>query len=139
MTSARQNVTKEDGITQADPYDFGSGHADPVAALDPGLLFDTNTADYLAFLCGQDKDAFVEGYDTTCANLTAAGFSTDASQLNLPSIAIAELLEPETIFRTVTNATDFASEYTATIEAPEGFEVTVQTFDAPEMKQQVIH
>ena len=130
MTTARQNLTKEDGITQADPYDFGSGHADPVAALDPGLLFDTNTADYLAFLCGQDKDAFVEGYDTTCANLTAAGFSTDASQLNLPSIAIAELLEPETIFRTVTNATSFASEYTATIEAPEGFEVSVQTFDA---------
>lgn len=130
MTTARQNLTKEDGTTQADPFDFGSGHADPSVALDPGLLFDTNIADYLAFLCGQDKDAFVAGYDTSCANLTTAGFSTDASQLNLPSIAIAELLEPETIFRTVTNATSFASEYTATIEAPEGFTVSVQTFDA---------
>ena len=130
MTSARQNITKEDGITQADPFDFGSGHAAPVSALDPGLLFNTNINDYLAFLCGQDKDAFVSGYDTSCDQLTANGFTTDASQLNLPSIAIAELTEAETIFRTVSNATAISSSYTATVEAPAGFEVTVQTFDA---------
>ncbi len=130
MTTARQNLTKEDGTTQADPYDFGSGHVAPVAALDPGLLFDTNLADYLAFLCGQDKEAFVSGYDTSCADLTSTGFSTDASQLNLPSIAIAELLDPETIFRTVSNATPVASSYTATVEAPAGFDISVQTFDA---------
>jgi len=130
MTTARQNLTKEDGTTQADPYDFGSGHVAPVSALDPGLLFDTNLADYLAFLCGQDKEAFVSGYDTSCAQLKTDGFSTDASQLNLPSIAIAELLDPETIFRTVSNATNSASSYTASIEAPAGFEVSVKTFDA---------
>ncbi|MCP4324886.1 MAG: S8 family serine peptidase, partial [Alteromonadales bacterium] len=130
MTTARQNLTKEDGTTQADPYDYGSGHVAPVAALDPGLLFDTNLADYLAFLCGQEKDAFVASYDTSCADLANDGFSTDASQLNLPSIAIAELVEAETIFRTVTNATPIGSSYTATVEAPEGFEVSVQTFDA---------
>lgn len=130
MTTARQNLTKEDGTTQADPYDFGSGHVAPVSALDPGLLFDTNLADYLAFLCGQDKEAFVSGYDTTCADLATAGFNKDASQLNLPSIAIAELLEPETIFRTVSNATVAASSYTATIETPAGFDVSVKTFDA---------
>jgi len=130
MTTARQNLTKEDGATQANPYDFGSGHVAPVSALDPGLLFDTNLADYLGFLCGQDKEEFVSAYDTSCADLDAAGFSSDASQLNLPSIAIAELLEPETIFRTVSNATSIASSYTATIEAPAGFEVSVKTFDA---------
>jgi len=130
MTTARQDLTKEDGATPADPFDFGSGHAAPVSALDPGLLFDTNLADYLAFLCGQDKDAFVSGYDTSCAQLATDGHTTDASQLNLPSIAIAELLETETIFRTVSNATPIASSYSVTIEAPEGFEVSVQTYDA---------
>ena len=130
MTTARQDLTKEDGSTQADPYDFGSGHVAPVSALDPGLLFDTNLYDYLAFLCGQDKETFVSGYGTSCADLTTAGFSSDASQLNLPSIAIAELIEAETIFRTVSNATMAASSYTASVEAPEGFEVSVQTFDA---------
>lgn len=130
MTTARQDLTKEDGTTQADPYDFGSGHVAPVSALNPGLLFDANLGDYLAFLCGQDKEAFVSGYDTSCAELTDNGFSTDASQLNLPSIAIAELLDPETIFRTVSNADTEASSYTASIEAPEGFDVSVQTFDS---------
>ncbi len=130
MTTARQDLTKEDGATPADPYDFGSGHAEPVSALDPGLLFDTNLADHLAFLCGQGEDAFVESYNTTCATLTANGFSTDASQLNLPSIAIAELVADETIYRTVSNATNASSSYTATIEAPAGIEVNVQTFDA---------
>jgi hypothetical protein len=130
MTTARQNLTKEDGSTQADPYDFGSGHVAPVAALDPGLLFDTNLADYLAFLCGQNEENFVSGYDTSCADLASTGFSSDASQLNLPSIAIAELLAPETIFRTVSNATPIASSYTATVEAPAGFAISVQTFDA---------
>jgi hypothetical protein len=130
MTTSRQNLTKEDSLTPADPYDFGAGHVDPVSALDPGLLFDINTSDYLGFLCGQDKDNFVENYGLTCADLAAAGFSNDASQLNLPSIAIAELLAAETISRTVTNATSIASSYTATIEAPFGFNVTLQTFDA---------
>ncbi len=130
MTTARQNITKEDGSTQADPYDFGSGHAEPVSALDPGLLFDTNIGDYLAFLCGQDKAAFVEARGTTCAELEEMGHSQDASQLNLPSIAIAELLDAETIFRTVSNATNSASSYTATIETPEGFEISIATFDA---------
>jgi hypothetical protein len=129
MTTARQNVTKEDGTTQADPFDFGSGHVAPVSALDPGLLFDTNLADYLAFLCGQDNEPFVSGYDTSCDDLASTGFSTDASQLNLPSIAIAELLEPETIFRTVSNATSIASSYTAAIEAPAGFDIKIQTFN----------
>jgi len=130
MTTARQNLTKEDGSTQADPYDFGSGHADPVSALDPGLLFDTNIGDYLAFLCGQDKTDFVEARGTSCAELDEMGHSQDASQLNLPSIAISQLLEAETIFRTVSNATNVVSSYSATIEAPEGFVVTVATFDA---------
>ncbi len=130
MTTARQNLTKEDGSTPADPYDFGAGHVDPVSAMDPGLLFDANISDYLAFLCGQDEDDFVEARGTSCAELEGLGHSEDASQLNLASIAIAELLEPETIYRTVTNATGTASEYTAAIEAPEGFEVTVATFDS---------
>jgi hypothetical protein len=130
MTTARQNLTKEDGSTPADPYDFGAGHVVPVSAMDPGLLFDTNIGDYLAFLCGQDEDTFVEARGTSCSELESLGHSEDGSQLNIASIAIAELLTPETIFRTVTNATNQASEYTAFVEAPAGFDVTIATFDS---------
>lgn len=130
MTTARQNLTKEDGTTPADPYDFGAGHVDPVSAMDPGLLFDINIGDYLAFLCGQDEDSFVEANGISCGNLEALGYSEDASQLNLASIAISELFESETIFRTVSNATDMASDYTANIEAPDGFTLSLTTYDA---------
>lgn len=34
------------------PFDFGSGHVDPTAALDPGLVFDSYEPDWKHFLCG---------------------------------------------------------------------------------------
>ncbi|KAE8657058.1 Subtilisin-like protease SBT1.7 [Hibiscus syriacus] len=35
----------------ATPFDYGAGHVDPVAALDPGLVYDATIDDYLGFLC----------------------------------------------------------------------------------------
>lgn len=48
MTTARMNVVKEDGITKADAFDFGSGRLDLRRAGDPGITFDEEAADYLA-------------------------------------------------------------------------------------------
>lgn len=130
MTTARQNVLKEDQTGPADPYNFGAGHVDPVPALDPGLIYDLGTADYLGFLCGLEELDVVASYGVTCEQLESVGFSSDASQLNLPSIAVAELRDPEAVVRTVTNATDVESNYVASIEAPAGIEVTVATYDS---------
>ncbi|XP_023738965.1 subtilisin-like protease SBT1.7 [Lactuca sativa] len=33
------------------PFDHGSGHVDPVRAMDPGLVYDASANDYLGFLC----------------------------------------------------------------------------------------
>ena len=47
MTTARQDVRKEDGETRADPFDFGAGHVDPSgrasadgSVFNPGLVYD---------------------------------------------------------------------------------------------------
>ena len=52
MTTARQNVVKEDGVTPADPFDFGSGHINANKTLDPGLVYNVGTLEYLAASCG---------------------------------------------------------------------------------------
>lgn len=130
MTSARQNLTKEDASTPADPFDFGAGHTDPLASLTPGLTYDANINDYLGFLCGQGETNLVTSFGTTCADLEAAGFATDPSQLNYPSIGISELDAPEEISRTVTDITGAGGSYTVSLEAPAGIDVAVKTFDA---------
>ena len=119
MTTARQNLTKENGVTPADPFDFGAGHAVPNKATQPGLTYDIANNDYFAFLCGIGNSSFVANTTgVTCAQFEAAGYDTDPSQLNLPSMAIAELTGAETLTRVVTDVSGSGSVYTATVEAP---------------------
>jgi subtilisin family serine protease len=131
MTTAYQEgVTKEDGSTPADPFDFGAGHAAPNSAVDPGLIYDATTNDYYAFLCGSGNADFVEAdfFSGACNALENAGFPIDSSDLNLASIAIESLAETQTVRRYVNNVSDSVA-YTATVEAPAGVDVTVSVVD----------
>ncbi|GGA91173.1 hypothetical protein GCM10011369_36600 [Neiella marina] len=131
MTSSYQTVVKEDGVTPADPFDFGAGHAAPVAAMTPGLAYEANFFDYMAFMCGLQQEDFVAGISGySCQAYVNAEFDIDPSELNSASIAISELSETEDVLRTVTNVSTTDSVYTATIEAPAG--VDVQLFTAQE-------
>lgn len=130
MTTAYQGVTKEDGETPADPFDFGAGHAAPVQAMNPGLTYDAGYFDYMAFMCGLGETSFVaneSGY--ACSDYQAAGFSLDPSQLNYPSIAIGELASEQTVFRTVTDVSGNGGNYTVALEGLEGLDVSVVTYD----------
>ena len=53
MTTAYQEVMKEDGTTAADPFDMGAGHITPNSAVDPGLVYDAGLFEYAAFTCGK--------------------------------------------------------------------------------------
>ncbi|MBY5164477.1 S8 family peptidase [Salsipaludibacter albus] len=127
MTTARQDVTKEDAETPADPFDMGAGHVDPGKVVQPGSMFqpgivyDAGINDYFAFLCGT-TDAV---NPALCDQLTAAGFSTDASDLNLASIAMSAVAGPTTTSRTVTNVSGRPLNLKATVDAPAGFDVEV--------------
>jgi subtilisin family serine protease len=48
MTTAVASVVKEDGVTPADAFDFGSGRVDLSRAADPGFLFDESGANFVA-------------------------------------------------------------------------------------------
>jgi subtilisin family serine protease len=123
MTSARQNVVKEDDTTPADPFDFGAGHIVPNDAVDPGMLYPANFRDYEAFLC----DAVPSEVDPNRCNVYARqGKSTDASDLNYPSIGIAALVDSQTVTRRVRNASGRGrTTYTVSVDAPPGIDVVV--------------
>lgn len=131
MTSARQNVTKEDGSTPADPFDFGAGHVVPNSMVDPGLVYDISTYDYYAYLCGAGEGSFVENdfFAGACGALQNAGWSLDPSDLNLASIAISELGFPQSILRVVTNVSDSESTYTASMLAPAGVDAELSVYN----------
>jgi subtilisin family serine protease len=133
MTTARQDVRKEDGRTKADPFDFGAGHVDPEgnasrpgSIFNPGLVYDANAFDYVAFLCDTSGAAFVPLLTgLTCDDLEAAGLQTLATNLNYPSIAASEVPGAKTVVRTVTNVSDKTETYRARVDEPRGYEVTV--------------
>jgi hypothetical protein len=122
MTTARQDVLLDDSETPAGPFDMGAGYVDPNPALDPGLIYEAGKDDYSAFNCGA---GIPRSTQAECDALVSAGYSLDPSDLNLPSIAIAELALAKTITRRVTNTGDAPATFDAAIEAPEGIDVSV--------------
>ena len=96
------------------PFAQGAGHVAPNAAADPGLVYDSGFNDWLAFLCGTGQ-------------LTASycpSIRIDPSDLNLPSIAIGDLLVSQTVRRTVTNVGGSGT-YTVDVVEPTGVDVEV--------------
>jgi subtilisin family serine protease len=130
MTTAYQDVNKEDGSTQADPFDMGAGHVNPGSpvhkgsAFQPGLVYDAGLFEYAGFTCGAELGVFSAG---TCAFLESVGVPLDPANLNLPSIGIDQVAGSETVQRTVTSVTKESGwrEFTVSVDAPDGFNVTV--------------
>jgi subtilisin family serine protease len=109
MTSATQ-------LFGADPFAQGAGFVNPARAADPGLVYESTAADWLAFLCGAGQ--------LVVATCEAAGVAPiHPTNLNVPSIAISTLFDnvPFTVTRTVTNVGGVATQYGATLTLPFGF------------------
>lgn len=89
-TTYRNGKPIEDVATgkSATPFDYGAGHMDPVAALDPGLINDLAVEDYLSFLCAMHYTT--EGIKKT----THRDFTCDLSKnysvgdFNYPSFGV---------------------------------------------------
>jgi subtilisin family serine protease len=122
MTTARQGLNKTFGTMAADPFDIGAGEIQPSDAFDPGLAYDADIFDYVRYTCGSlvQPQIFSAG---TCAFFG----SIDASDLNLPSIGIADLVGSQTITRTVTSVANNNGNktFTVSVDAPVGIDVSV--------------
>jgi subtilisin family serine protease len=127
MTTASQTdnagkpILGPNGVTNATPLNFGSGHVTPKSMFDPGLVYDSGLVDWVRYGCGlgQFQLAFGQG-------VCNAFGSIDASNLNYATLAIGDLAGSQTLTRTVTNvSTDDAGIYDVSVSAPAGTSVTV--------------
>ncbi|WP_324651602.1 S8 family serine peptidase [Georgenia sp. H159] len=105
MTTATTAVTKEDGVTPADPFDMGSGRIDLAAAANAGFVLDETLANY------QAADPQLGG---------------DPAALNLASMANSQCLQHCTWTRTLTGVADGTVEWTASVESSQDVTLTVE-------------
>ncbi|CAL9062218.1 unnamed protein product [Musa banksii] len=107
-------------------YAMGAGHVNPSKAVDPGLVYDLDIDDYIAYICGKYGDAgakaIVRGRSIKCEtvkNLTEA-------QLNYPTITLTPRNINHTVSRTVTNVGPTNSSYKVKVNVPDTVFLTVE-------------
>ncbi|KAF8396429.1 hypothetical protein HHK36_018048 [Tetracentron sinense] len=107
------------------PFDYGSGHINPVAALNPGLIYDFDSNDIIDYLCGTGaRPKQLEpllGVPVTCKYPLIPAYN-----LNYPSIGIASLSGSMSVHRTVTYYGKGSTVYMANVEHPKGVKVVVK-------------
>ncbi|CAL1355520.1 unnamed protein product [Linum trigynum] len=90
LNNDKSPITTHSGAT-ATPFDYGAGEMSPTAPLQPGLVYETTTVDYLNFLC-------YHGYNTNTIKLIAKSIPPNfacpnnstpdlISDINYPSIS----------------------------------------------------
>ncbi|MBT0772865.1 S8 family serine peptidase [Kineosporia sp. J2-2] len=104
------------GDADATPFNYGSGEVRPGSALDPGLVFDSTSADWLRYLCG-----IAPSVSTLCDSTD----TLDVNQLNYPSISMGHMVGTQTVTRTVTNVGSRTAHYVSQVSAPQGYTVKV--------------
>lgn len=130
MVTANTDVRDNDRVTQAGPFAMGSGMVNPGivgmpgSAFNPGLVYNAGFNQYLGFLCDEAPEIFANPTGT-CGSLAGAGIPTTSQNLNYPSIGISQLPGTETVTRTVTSVATGPVTFTASFNAPEGFDVSV--------------
>ncbi|XP_059653728.1 CO(2)-response secreted protease-like [Cornus florida] len=113
----------------ANPHEIGVGEINPLKALDPGLVFETTTQDYLYFLCYYGySHKNIRAMSNTNFVCPKDSIEELISNINYPSISIAKLTRqesPKTVERTVTNVGSPNATYVSSVGAPEGLVVRV--------------
>jgi len=103
MTSATDTFadTQAGDLRGTLAFGQGAGHLNPNGASDPGLVYNAVQADYQKYLCGLGVSTAVN-----CVNGSIQGYN-----LNLPSIAVSNVLGTVTVTRSVTNVGANAATY----------------------------
>ncbi|XP_038995026.1 cucumisin-like [Hibiscus syriacus] len=111
------------GINSDAEFAYGSGHLNPVKAINPGLIYDSDELDYINFLCRQGYGTrFLQQVTedkTSCPEPTKG----TVSDLNYPSFAVftsSSTTVSHVFNRAVTNVGSPTAVYRANVSFPTG-------------------
>ncbi|KAM7522513.1 hypothetical protein LguiA_012415 [Lonicera macranthoides] len=120
-----QNIIRRDpNGAPTTSFDYGSGHINPVAAMDPGLIYDFDSYDIINFLCSigastaQLKNLTNELVSCTSPPIPSYDF-------NYPSIGVSNMNGNLSVQRTVTYYGKGPTVYFANVEYPSGVNVSI--------------
>ncbi|XP_039042753.1 subtilisin-like protease SBT4.6 [Hibiscus syriacus] len=110
-------------------FGYGSGHVNPVKAINPGLVYDNAEGENLRFLCGlgydEDKIRAISGTNVSCPKTSNKMLPRD---FNYPTLS-AQVKPSESFIvhfrRTVTNVGTATSTYNAKIFSESKLEIEV--------------
>ncbi|XP_057486100.1 cucumisin-like isoform X2 [Actinidia eriantha] len=110
-------------------FAYGAGHINPLKAVNPGLVYDLESIDYVKFLCGQGYSAkslqLISGDNNTCSGV----INGTVWDLNLPSFALSTMslkFFSQMFKRTITNVGLPSSTYKATVTVPQALKINVE-------------
>ncbi|KAL2243158.1 subtilisin-like protease SBT1.5 [Sesamum indicum] len=112
--------------------DYGAGHVHPQKAMDPGLVYDLNSYDYVDFLCNSNYTTKnIQVVTRKAADCSGAKRAGHVGNLNYPTLtAVFQQYGNHKLsthfIRTVTNVGNPESVYTVKIHPPSGALVTVE-------------
>ncbi|GLJ54872.1 hypothetical protein SUGI_1178360 [Cryptomeria japonica] len=124
IDNTNKSIVRSPFGSSTGPFDYGSGHINPVGALNPGLFYDYNVEDVINFLCSNGP-TLAQLRNLTGDNTTCLSNPPPAYNFNYPSIGVANLSGNLTVSRTLTSAATKASLYTVTVQPPPGVLVQV--------------
>ncbi|KAL6633425.1 hypothetical protein ACP70R_026096 [Stipagrostis hirtigluma subsp. patula] len=114
---------------ESTPFVRGAGHVDPNRALDPGLVYDAGTSDYVAFLCTLGyPPALISVFLTDGSVADCSKKFARSGDLNYPAFAavFSSYKDSVTYHRVVRNVgSNAGAVYEAKVHAPAGVDVTV--------------
>ncbi|XP_073055706.1 subtilisin-like protease [Primulina eburnea] len=133
MTSAEQtnlnksSILDEETNETADVFAIGAGHVNATRALDPGLVYDISTNDYISYLCNIYTEKQVAIIVQRKINCRASEYKRlPEAALNYPSVSLELSSFGVGVYsRTVTNVGDANSDYRVKIEGVSGVNVNV--------------
>nr|DAD28794.1 TPA_asm: hypothetical protein HUJ06_030262 [Nelumbo nucifera] len=117
------SISSSDSL--ATPFDYGSGHINPIAAIDPGLVYEFDSTDIIQFLCSYNTTAS-EFFNLARKRIVCKSPSIPSYNLNYPSIGVVNMNRSIAVHRTVTYYGKGRTIYVASINKPAGVDVVVR-------------